>query len=100
MGLQVSGRNWGRGDDRFGIALAANGLSGSHAHYLAKGGIGMLIGDGALNYGPEEIFETYYRLQARPLRPAQARFQYIENPGYNRDRGPVKVYSLRLRFSY
>ncbi len=100
MGLQVSGRNWGRQDDHFGIAAAANGLSGSHRHYLAQGGIGMLVGDGALNYGPEEIFETYYRIQLGRFIQLSPDFQYIENPGYNRDRGPVKVYGMRLRVSY
>ena len=63
MGLQVSGINWGRPDDRFGIGVAADGLTGSHRHYLEEGGIGMLIGDGALDYGPEEVCEAYYRIQ-------------------------------------
>ncbi len=100
MGLQVSGRNWGRPEDNFGIGIAAGGLSGPHRHYLEEGGIGMLIGDGALNYGPEEIFETYYRIQLGRYAQLSPDFQYIENPGYNKDRGPVKVYGMRLRMSY
>jgi carbohydrate-selective porin OprB len=100
MGLQVSGRNWGRPEDHFGIAVAVDGLSGSHRHYLAEGGIGMLIGDGALNYGLEEVFETYYRIQLGRFVQLSPDFQYIQNPGYNRDRGPVKVYGMRLRVSY
>jgi carbohydrate-selective porin OprB len=100
IGLQVSGCNWGRSDDRFGIAVAANGLTGSHRHYLAEGGIGMVVGDGALNYGLEEIFEAYYRIQLGRLVNLSPDFQYIENPGYNRDRGPVEVYGMRLRVFY
>jgi hypothetical protein len=100
MGLQVSGINWGRPDDRFGIAVAADGLTGSHRHYLEEGGIGMLVGDGALNYGLEEVFETYYRIQLGRFVQLSPDFQYIENPGYNRDRGPVKVYGMRLHMSY
>ena len=100
MGLQVSGVNWGRADDRFGIGVAADGLTGSHRHYLAEGGIGMLIGDGALNYGLEQVCEAYYRIQLGRFIQLSPDFQYIENPGYNRDRGPVKVYGMRLRISY
>ena len=100
MGLQVSGVNWGRSDDRFGIGVAADGLTGSHRHYLAEGGIGMLIGDGALSYGLEEVCEAYYRIQLGRFVQLSPDFQYIENPGYNRDRGPVKVYGMRLHISY
>jgi carbohydrate-selective porin OprB len=100
MGLQVSGRNWGRPEDNFGIGLAAGGLTGSHRHYLEEGGIGMLIGDGALSYGLEEVCEAYYRIQLGRYVQLSPDFQYIENPGYNRDRGPVKVYGLRLHMSY
>jgi carbohydrate-selective porin OprB len=100
MGLQVSGINWGRPDDRFGIGVAADGLTGSHRHYLEEGGIGMLIGDGALNYGLEKIAEAYYRIQLGRFVQLSPDFQYIENPGYNRDRGPVQVYGVRLHMSY
>jgi len=100
LGLQVSGRNWGRPEDYFGLGVAVNGITSSHQHYLEQGGIGMLIGDGALNYGLEEIFEAYYRIQLGRFVQLSPDYQYIQNPGYNRDRGPIQVYSLRLRLSY
>jgi hypothetical protein len=100
MGLQVSGRNWGRPEDNFGIGVAADGLTGSHRHYLEEGGIGMLIGDGALSYGLEKVCEVYYRIQLGRYVQLSPDFQYIENPGYNRDRGPVQVYGMRLHMSY
>jgi len=100
LGLQVSGRNWGRTDDRFGVAIGVNGITASHQHYLAQGGIGMLIGDGALNYGLEQVCEAYYRIQLGRYVQLSPDFQYIENPAYNRDRGPVKVYGMRLRVYY
>jgi high affinity Mn2+ porin len=99
-GLQVSGVHWRRAEDRFGIAYAVQGLAVPHRQYLTAGGIGMLIGDGKLNYGWEQIFETYYRVQLGRYVQISPDFQYIQNPGFNRDRGPVKVYSLRLRLSY
>jgi hypothetical protein len=99
-GFQVSGVHWSRTKDRFGIAYAVQGLSVPHRQYLAAGGIGMLIGDGKLNYGWERVFETYYRIQLGRYVQISPDFQYIQNPGYNRDRGPVQVYGLRLRLSY
>jgi len=99
-GVQVSGIHWGRTDDRAGIAYVWHGLSPEHRDYLAAGGIGFLLGDGRLNYGLEQILETYYRVQLGQYAQLSPDFQYIQNPGYNRDRGPVEVYSLRLHVSY
>jgi high affinity Mn2+ porin len=99
-GLQVSGIHWGRAADRLGIAYVWHGLSHEHRDYLAAGGSGFLLGDGKLNYGPEQILETYYLVQIGRYAQLTPDFQYIQNPGYNRDRGPAEVYSLRLRLSF
>ncbi len=100
LGVQVSGAHWGRQEDRLGIAYGMNGLSSEHKDYLAAGGIGILLGDGKLNYGPEQAIEAYYRFQVGQYAQLSPDFQYVQNPGYNRDRGPAEVYSLRLRMSY
>jgi carbohydrate-selective porin OprB len=100
VGFQVSGIHWNRGEDRFGIAYSIQGLSGPHEEYLAAGGMGMVVGDGKLNYGLERILETYYRIQLGRYVQVSPDFQYIENPGFNQDRGPVKVYGLRVRLFY
>jgi len=99
LGVQVSGIHWGRKEDRFGIAYGVNGLSNSHQNYLAAGGNGILLGDGRLNYGLEQVLEVYYRIQLGPYVQLSPDFQFIQNPGYNQDRGPVEVYGLRLRLS-
>ena len=99
-GVQISGIHWNRAEDHVGIAFAVDGLSSEHENYLAEGGLGMLLGDGHLNYGLEQIFETYYRVQIGKYVQVSPDFQYIVNPGYNRDRGPAAVYSMRLRMSY
>jgi len=53
-----------------------------------------------LNYGRENAIETYYTLHAwRGAYPSLG-FQYVKNPGYNRDRGPVLVPSLRLHLEF
>jgi high affinity Mn2+ porin len=106
-GGQLSGVHWARGEDRLGVGLVLEGLSDLHRDYLAAGGSGFLLGDGRLNYAHEEILETYYRAQwtwahgpvvlRAQLTPD---FQYIQNPGFNRDRGPVRFYALRVHVEY
>jgi high affinity Mn2+ porin len=96
VGADMRGGRWHRAGDKVGIAFVTNGLSADHRAYLAAGGEGFLLGDGKLNYGRENILETYYTARAyRGLFPALD-VQVIDNPGYNRDRGPVIVGSVRL----
>ncbi|HTZ39617.1 MAG TPA: carbohydrate porin [Syntrophales bacterium] len=99
-GFQLSGVHWGRSEDRLGIAYGVNGLSSPHKDYLEAGGLGILLGDGRLNYGLEQIFEVYYLIQLGRYVQITPDFQFIQNPGYNTDRGPVAVYGLRFRLSY
>jgi high affinity Mn2+ porin len=107
IGGQLSGIHWQRADDRLGMGFVLEGLSAQHRQYLEAGGLGFLLGDGRLNYAHEQIFETYYRAQwsfshaADTLRvQLSPDLQYIQNPGYNQDRGPVRFYSLRLHLEY
>lgn len=89
-----------RGDDAWGIAVAEDRLSASHAAYLSAGGLGFVLGDGRLNYGDERIVEATYRWQPAPWLAVSPDIQRIARPGYNRDRGPATVWGLRLRLSY
>jgi hypothetical protein len=107
LGGQLSGTHWRRVDDRLGGGVSVEGLPAPHRDYLAAGGMGFLLGDGRLTYGREQILETYYRAQwLWSLGPESVRaqlgpdFQYIQNPGFNRDRGPVRFYSVRLHLEY
>ena len=100
LGAQVSGIHWNRPDDRVGIAYGVNGLSEPHREYLEAGGIGMLLGDGKLNYGLEQAMEIYYRIPVGRYVQISPDFQFIQNPGYNKDRGPVEVYGVRLHLAY
>ena len=100
FGVGASGARWSRKFDRAGLAFVSNGISRDHQQYLALGGLGFLLGDGRLNYGRESALETYYTLHAwRGAYPSFG-FQYVKNPGYNRDRGPVLVPSLRLHLEF
>lgn len=99
-GLTVGGNRWRRPHDTFGLAAVINGISSEHTAYLAAGGLGILVGDGQLPHpGAEEIFETYYRLLVRSCQMT-ADYQFVVNPAYNRDRGPVSVISIRLRTQF
>jgi high affinity Mn2+ porin len=99
-GIQVSGVHWGRHDDRIGIAALQSGISTLHREYLGAGGFGFMLGDGKLDYAPEQTVEAYYRAQAGPYLQLGPDVQYLRNPGYNRDRGPATVLSLRLNLRY
>ncbi len=97
LGLSLAGRGWGRGEDRVGLAGVVNEISRAHQAYLAAGGLGILVGDGQLPHpGSERIVETYYSLAARRRLRISVDYQFIENPAYNRDRGPVSVVGVRL----
>jgi hypothetical protein len=100
LGIGASGKRWSRKFDRTGLAFVSNGISRDHQQYLALGGSGFLLGDGRLNYGRETIAETYYTLHIWSGIFSGFDFQYIANPGYNRDRGPVFVSSLRLHLEF
>ncbi len=99
-GLGANGSWWHRQQDRSGIAIVSNAIKKDHQNYLKAGGQGFLLGDGHLNYGRENIIESYYTLHLwRGLYIAPG-LQHINNPGYNRDRGPVLVPSFRLHAEF
>jgi high affinity Mn2+ porin len=86
--------------DKAGVAFAANRISGVHRDYLAAGGLGFLLGDGALRYGPERIVEAYYTAHIGRGVYLSLDLQDIHAPGYNRDRGPVLVSAARMHVDF
>jgi hypothetical protein len=100
LGGQLSGAHWHRADDRIGLAVAQNDLADIHRDYLAAGGQGLTLGDGKLNYASEQILETYYSYQISKPLALSLGYQYIVNPGYNRDRGPVSIVTLRAHLTF
>jgi len=98
LGLSVKGEAWQRPDDTVGLAGVINGLSQVHREFFAAGGTGILAGDGALNYGLEKILETYYDFKVWRTVHVALDYQYVVDPSYNRDRGPVSVFGARLHW--
>lgn len=100
IGGQFSGARWKRPHDRVGLAFVQNGLSTAHRDYLAAGGLGLTLGDGRLRYGLERILELYYAYQVSKPLTVSLDYQAIRNPGFNRERGPVSLLSLRLHAQF
>jgi high affinity Mn2+ porin len=96
-GLSLKGSHWSRPGDTIGLVLIDNGISAARERYLNAGGLGILVGDGKLPHpGPEEIVETYYELAIFAQVHFTLDYQWVNNPGYNRDRGPVPIFAVRV----
>ena len=100
IGADVSGDAWGRKLDRIGTAYETGGISSKHQQYLALGGLGFILGDGRLNYGREQVSETYYTAHVVSGLYMAVQLSYVDNPGYNRDRGPVVVPGVRAHVDF
>jgi high affinity Mn2+ porin len=99
-GVSLKGTSWGRERDTLAAAGVVSMLSKAHRNFFAAGGTGILIGDGQLNYAPEGIVEAYYNVRIADPLSLTLDYQFIGNPAYNQDRGPVHVFAVRVHFQY
>jgi len=102
VGAEISGNYWGRGADAIGVG--ASWLKASSA-YRAAGGEGDLDGDGTADFtftpsGAEKVAEIYYRFRVSPQFEITPDFQWIGNPGTNRNADSVKVFAVRANIAY
>jgi high affinity Mn2+ porin len=100
LGAVLKGTSWGRPDDQVGVAGAINGLSAEYRAFLAAGGLGDIIGDGALNYREEKILETYYAYRLDRWSTFTVDYQFVADPAYNADRGPVHIFTGRFHSQF
>jgi high affinity Mn2+ porin len=101
IGTALQGRAWARPDDTVGVALVIDDISRRAKNFLNAGGMGILVGDGSLpESGPEQAVETYYRYALASFAQVTADYQFVNNPGYDRLRGPVSVLGVRLHVQY
>jgi hypothetical protein len=100
LGGDLAGSRWSRPHDKVGLVVVSNAIKRDHQAYLKLGGLGFLLGDGRLNYGREDILETYYTAHNWRGLFSSFDFQFIEHPGYNQDRGPVAVFTVRTHVDF
>jgi high affinity Mn2+ porin len=100
MGAGLRGASWRRPSDTLGVVWVAEGLSAISRRYFAAGGTGILIGDGKLDYRPEMVLETYYAFSPVKWAALTLDYQFIANPGYNADRGPISIFSGRIHAAF
>jgi hypothetical protein len=100
LGADYDGARWGRAHDKIGLAMVTNAIKKDHQNYLAHGGLGFLLGDGRLSYGRETTEEAYYNAHGWRGLSFALGLSHINNPGYNRDRGPVWVPSVRCHADF
>jgi len=99
-GVSLKGARWRRAQDTVGLAAVVNGISAVHRQYLAAGGLGITVGDGALDYRSERIAETYYNWNLTRRFWLTLDYQFVQNPAYNHARGPVNLFALRLHTEF
>lgn len=99
-GLSLKGTAWGRPSDTVGLGTSMNTISPSHRAFFANGGVGLLIGDGRLNYAPERAVEAYYAFALSKSLTLSVNYQHVENPAYNRDRGPADFFGTRIHADF
>ncbi len=100
LGADYNGEQWGRKYDKVGFAFVSNAIKKDHQNYLKDGGLGFLLGDGRLNYGRENTEEAYYNLHTVRGLYFAVGISHIDDPGYNRDRGPVWVGGVRTHVDF
>jgi high affinity Mn2+ porin len=101
IGVSLKGKRWGRPDDTIALAAVNNGVTAEHTAYFADGGLGILVGDGQLPHpGDEHIMETFYDVSLGKYTQVTLDYQFVDNPAYNRDRGPVSIFAVRLHFQF
>ena len=99
-GLSLKGARWRRPEDTVGLAVVVNGISAVHRQYLAAGGLGITVGDGALDYRAERIVEAYYNWKIAKHFQLTPDYQFAQDPAYNHARGPVNLFALRFHTEF
>ncbi len=101
LGVSFSGKQWGRPDDRVGIAGVMNSIAPVHQEFFNLGGLGILVGDGTLpNPSVEKLIEAYYSYSLTSVTKLTFDYQFIDNPAYNTDRGPVSLFASRIHWQF
>ena len=100
LGLSLNGEPWGRPHDTYGLAGVISGITRDNQRFLEAGGLGILDGDGKLDYGWEKVLETYYDFPLWTNTHLAADYQFVGDPTFNKARGPVNILGARLHVEF
>jgi high affinity Mn2+ porin len=101
IGLSLKGSCWNRPNDTVGLAEMLSGIGHAEKEYLNDGGLGIEVGDGKLpHYGPENAIETYYDCELFKGINVALDYQLVAVPAFNKDRGPINIFSARLHVKF
>ncbi len=101
IGASLKGMGWHRAADTVGLVALDEGISAEREQFLNLGGLGILVGDGRLPHpGAEQILETYYNVRVWSAVHVTVDYQWVKNPAYNSDRGPVSVIAVRVHAEF
>ncbi len=100
FGLLARGSLWRRARDLTGVGINLGWISATHAEYLRMGGIDGFVGDGTIRPGAETALDAFYSVAVRRWLWVTGDYQHVVNPGFNQDRGPVNIFSLRIHGEY
>jgi high affinity Mn2+ porin len=98
LGASIKGAKWNRPDDTVGLVGALSGASPDQIAFLKAGGTGILNGDGNLTYSPEKVLEAYYDFPIGKTAHFALDYQFVGDPAFNSDRGPVSIFGVRLHW--
>lgn len=100
LGAVGKGSAWRRPFDVTGVGFAMSWISDIHAQYLAMGGVDNFIGDGALRQAPEGVVDVFYSVNLLKAIWLTADYEFLWNPAYNADRGPVNIFGGRIHAEF
>jgi hypothetical protein len=100
VGAVAKGSTWRRPFDVAGVGFGMSWISAIHAQYLAMGGIDGFIGDGNLRQAAEGVVEGFYSVNLLRAVWLAGDYQFLWNPGFNADRGPVHILGAKIHAEF
>lgn len=100
FGAVGKGSLWHRPADVTGVGVNLGWISQAHAEYLRLGGIDGFIGDGNIHPAMEGSLDLFYSVNFLSSVWISGDYQYVINPGFNADRGPVHILGVRIHAEF
>lgn len=96
-GFVASGKQWGRPLDEIGLGVAYSSMKGVRVPAWNNRN---WIGAGAPYFSPEKNIEAYYKIGFNNNVELTLDYQFVQNPNFEKSRGPAHVFGVRLRTNF